>query len=148
MGILGAGNIGRKVAARYKAFETEILYYDIAASDYMEKELNARRGSIEEIVREADILSIHDEIPTDILAVVGGGNGYLKLNRGADRQMPIEINISITSYIIRTYGALYERTKFGSRPDHLVFRRFDPDLWIHGGTPAPHLDRRDRCRHA
>ena len=59
VGVLGAGNIGRKVAARYKAFETEILYYDIAASDYMEKELNARRASIEEIVREADILSIH-----------------------------------------------------------------------------------------
>lgn len=59
IGILGAGNIGQKVAQRYKAFETNILYYNRSVSEFMERELNGKKASLDEIVREADILSIH-----------------------------------------------------------------------------------------
>lgn len=59
VGVLGSGNIGRKAAQRYRAFETNILYYDLHGSDFMEQELQARKASLEEIVREADILSVH-----------------------------------------------------------------------------------------
>jgi len=59
VGILGAGNIGQKVAERYKAFETNILYYNRSNSVFMEQELNAKKASLEEIAREADIISIH-----------------------------------------------------------------------------------------
>ena len=59
VGVLGSGNIGRKVAQRYRAFEANILYYDLHGSDFMEQELQAKKVTLEEIVQQSDILSIH-----------------------------------------------------------------------------------------
>lgn len=59
VGLIGAGNIGRKVARRLAAFECSILYYDIVQAPDIEKDLGARRVSLEELLREADIISLH-----------------------------------------------------------------------------------------
>lgn len=59
LGLIGAGNIGRKVARRLAAFECSILYYDIVQAPDIEKDLGARRVSLEELLREADIISLH-----------------------------------------------------------------------------------------
>ncbi|MHB9099294.1 MAG: NAD(P)-dependent oxidoreductase, partial [Syntrophales bacterium] len=55
----GAGNIGRKVARRLKPFETRILYYDEQSAPDIEKEMDARKVSLDELLRESDIISIH-----------------------------------------------------------------------------------------
>lgn len=59
VGIVGAGNIGRKVAARVKPFETDILYYDAFAVPEMEDAYGARRVELDELVRAADIITLH-----------------------------------------------------------------------------------------
>jgi phosphoglycerate dehydrogenase-like enzyme len=59
VGIIGAGNIGRKVARRFKSFETRILYHDAFPAPDIEKELDARKVSLDELLRESDIISIH-----------------------------------------------------------------------------------------
>ena len=59
VGIVGAGNIGRKVAARVKPFETEILYHDAFAVPEMETAYGARRVELDELVRTADIITLH-----------------------------------------------------------------------------------------
>jgi phosphoglycerate dehydrogenase-like enzyme len=71
VGILGAGNIGRKAAKRYKAFDTNILYYDCFPSEYLEKEIGARRATLEKIVCEADVLSVHLPLFPETRSLIG-----------------------------------------------------------------------------
>jgi phosphoglycerate dehydrogenase-like enzyme len=59
VGLIGVGNVGRKVAKRFKAFETRILYHDIVPALDIEKDLGARRVSLDPLLRESDILSLH-----------------------------------------------------------------------------------------
>ena len=59
VGIVGAGNIGQKVARRAKAFETDIIYYDARDAPALEAELGARRVSLDELVSTADVLTLH-----------------------------------------------------------------------------------------
>ena len=69
--VLGAGNIGRRAAKRYKAFDADILYYDVAVSEYMEKELGAKKATIEEIARTADVISIHLPLFDSTRGIIG-----------------------------------------------------------------------------
>jgi len=60
LGLIGAGKIGRKVAYRFAGFEAKIIYYDVVPAPDIEKNLGARRmATIEELLREADIVSLH-----------------------------------------------------------------------------------------
>lgn len=59
LGLVGAGNIGRKVARRLAGFEAKVIYYDIVPAPDIEKDLGARRVSFEELLKEADIISLH-----------------------------------------------------------------------------------------
>jgi phosphoglycerate dehydrogenase-like enzyme len=71
VGIIGAGNIGRKVARRLKAFETNIIYYDPFTAADIETELGARKVSLEELVSIADIISMHAPLIKDTWGLVG-----------------------------------------------------------------------------
>ena len=60
VGIVGLGHIGKQVAKRLTAFDTETVYYDIAAiPDDVERELNVRPMSFDQLLRESDIVSLH-----------------------------------------------------------------------------------------
>jgi phosphoglycerate dehydrogenase-like enzyme len=59
LGLIGAGKIGRKVAQRFAGFECSVLYYDVVPAPDIEKDLGARRVSLDELLREADIVSLH-----------------------------------------------------------------------------------------
>lgn len=71
IGILGAGKIGRKAAARFKAFETNILYYDSFPSEAIEKELGAQRVSLKELLQESDVLSFHLPLFPETRGLIG-----------------------------------------------------------------------------
>lgn len=59
-GIIGFGKIGQEVAKRSKAFGTNIVYYDVQrASIEVEKSLEVTYLSKEELLRKADIVSLH-----------------------------------------------------------------------------------------
>jgi len=60
IGILGIGNIGRKVAQRVQAFEAQVQYYDkYPLEPARERELKVKRVSLEELFRSSDIISCH-----------------------------------------------------------------------------------------
>lgn len=71
VGIIGAGNIGRKVARRLKAFEADIIYFDPFVAADIEAELGARKVSLTELVTAADIISMHAPLLKDTAGLVG-----------------------------------------------------------------------------
>jgi glyoxylate reductase len=64
LGIIGLGNIGKKVARRARAFETKVQYYDIRRlSEDAEDALGVRFVLFDELLRTSDIVSLH--VPLD-----------------------------------------------------------------------------------
>lgn len=60
VGVIGAGAIGREVMKRVKAFNADILYYDVQPlNEEMEKELGAKFTDLDVLIRESDIITIH-----------------------------------------------------------------------------------------
>ena len=64
LGIVGLGNIGKKVARRAAAFDAAIHYYDIARlSEDREDALGVRFTLFDELLRTSDVVSLH--VPLD-----------------------------------------------------------------------------------
>jgi lactate dehydrogenase-like 2-hydroxyacid dehydrogenase len=60
LGLFGMGRIGQALARRGRGFSMRILYHDaVRASETIEKELGATFVSKEELLREADYVSLH-----------------------------------------------------------------------------------------
>jgi len=73
VGIMGFGNIGQKVARRVQAFDAVVQYYDkFPLKPERERELNAKRVTLEELFRTSDIISCHAPLTNETRHVVGG----------------------------------------------------------------------------
>ncbi|MEG8945670.1 2-hydroxyacid dehydrogenase [Rosettibacter firmus] len=59
VGIIGAGRIGTEVAIRMKAFKTKILYYSRSRNYELEKLTEAKKVSLNYLLKNSDIISIH-----------------------------------------------------------------------------------------
>jgi phosphoglycerate dehydrogenase-like enzyme len=60
VGIVGIGNIGRKVAKRIQSFDAEVQYYDVfRLSAEQEAELGVQYVAFEELLKTSDIISLH-----------------------------------------------------------------------------------------
>lgn len=60
VGVVGFGRIGRRVAQIcHHGFGMNVLYYDVVAAPEMEKELGARKVSLEELIRTAEYITVH-----------------------------------------------------------------------------------------
>ncbi|MBI2822727.1 MAG: lactate dehydrogenase [Acidobacteria bacterium] len=71
VGLVGAGNIGQKVARRLAAFETRIIYYDVVPASDIEAELGASRVTLEDLLREADIITLHLPLLPETRGIIG-----------------------------------------------------------------------------
>ena len=59
LGIVGMGRVGRQVARRAKGFEMRIIYHDARRDEQAERELGAEWLGFEELLPQADIVSVH-----------------------------------------------------------------------------------------
>lgn len=59
LGLLGAGRIGTAMALKSKGFDMTVLYTDAYQNETLEKELGARRVEMDELLAEADYVSVH-----------------------------------------------------------------------------------------
>jgi len=58
-GIIGAGRIGQATAVRAKAFGMKIIYYNRSQKENFEKEQNAKKVSLNQLLKTSDFISVH-----------------------------------------------------------------------------------------
>ncbi len=72
VGIVGAGAIGKKVAKRVQAFEAEVIYYDVyRLPEEKEKELGLTYRPLEELIREAGVITLHLPLLPSTHGIIG-----------------------------------------------------------------------------
>lgn len=71
LGIVGAGRIGTAVAMRSRGFGMSVRYCDPIRNNFLEKELSARLVSLEELLREADFISLHVNLTPETRHLIG-----------------------------------------------------------------------------
>ena len=59
LGIIGFGRIGCEVAARAKAFDMDILCYDVLDIEQVCADLGTRRCGVEELITNSDYITLH-----------------------------------------------------------------------------------------
>ena len=81
IGILGLGAIGKAVAKRAQGFSMRVMAYDPYIDSAFATENNIISASIEEIVREADVISLHLPLTKDTRNIISG-DLMKKMKRG------------------------------------------------------------------
>jgi len=106
MGIVGIGRIGREVAKRAKAFGMRVIYYDVyRPSEEQERELGIEYRELDELLSEADVVSLHLPLTPETKHLINGER-IAKMKDGA-------ILINAARGGIVDEEALYEALKSG-----------------------------------
>ena len=72
IGIVGMGRIGQAVAKRAGGFSMRILYYDVVrAPEPLERSLGLEYRPLEELLREADFVSLHVPLVEETRKLIG-----------------------------------------------------------------------------
>jgi phosphoglycerate dehydrogenase-like enzyme len=72
VGIVGLGNIGKKVARRVAAFDAKAVYYDIVRlSEAEEDALGVRFVLLSELLRTADVVTLHVPLNDSTRGLIG-----------------------------------------------------------------------------
>lgn len=90
IGLLGFGAIGQRVARRLASFECPLLAYDPFANTSVAQQLGVQLVERDEVVRQADFLSLHlpvlpetrGMVDADFLAMMKPGSFLLNTSRG------------------------------------------------------------------
>lgn len=71
LGIVGAGRIGTTMAMKSSGFRMKVLYTDKVRNETLERELDAQKVSLEELMRESDFISIHVLLSPETTHLIG-----------------------------------------------------------------------------
>ncbi|RLF77830.1 D-glycerate dehydrogenase, partial [Thermococci archaeon] len=59
LGVIGTGRIGTAFALKSKGFNMKVLYFNRSKNEKLEKELNAKKVELDQLLRESDFVSLH-----------------------------------------------------------------------------------------
>jgi D-3-phosphoglycerate dehydrogenase len=59
VGVIGLGKVGSRVAARLRAFETEVLVYDPYIPEGRARELGVRLTDLQTLLTQSDVITVH-----------------------------------------------------------------------------------------
>jgi phosphoglycerate dehydrogenase-like enzyme len=84
IGYIGMGRIGQLVAPRLKALDTKGIYYDPAwpLSPEKDKEFGLTRGSFDEVLSKADIITVHVPNTPETFHLIDAA-AFAKMKQGA-----------------------------------------------------------------
>lgn len=82
VGLVGVGRVGRVAAERFKAFGASLVGYDPFLSDDDARALGIRRVSLDELLRTADVISLHMAV-TDATRGMLGAREFALIKDGA-----------------------------------------------------------------
>ena len=83
LGLVGLGNIGKKVARRARAFDMTILYYDIIRlTEDQEDALGVRFALLDELLEASDVVSVHVPL-TSLTRGMMNGRTFAKMQQHA-----------------------------------------------------------------
>jgi len=71
LGIIGLGKIGVEVARRARGFEMKVLYHDQIRRQDLEKEWNIRFSTLDELLSNSDIVTIHTNLTPETKRLIG-----------------------------------------------------------------------------
>jgi D-3-phosphoglycerate dehydrogenase len=81
LGVVGLGRIGKHVAKIAKGFGMEILAFDPFISTDQAKELGIELGSLNEVLANADFITIHTPVTDDTRGILGK-DAFAKMKKG------------------------------------------------------------------
>ena len=83
VGLFGFGNIGRMVARRLRGFDCRVVYYDARRADAgLEASLGVTYVSLEKLLAESDILSLHAPFIPETAKIINAAS-IAKMKTGA-----------------------------------------------------------------
>lgn len=71
LGLVGLGRIGGAVAERARGFRMRVLYHDVVRRQDLETELGVEYRPLEEVLAEADFVSVHTPLTPETRGLVG-----------------------------------------------------------------------------
>lgn len=71
LGLVGLGRIGAAVARRARGFDMRLLYYDVVRRQDLEHELGLEFAALEDVLRQADFVSIHTPLTRNTRHLIG-----------------------------------------------------------------------------
>lgn len=71
LGLVGLGRIGAAVASRARGFGMKMLYYDVIRREDLERELGLEFAPFEEVLRRADVISVHTPLTPETRHFIG-----------------------------------------------------------------------------
>lgn len=72
LGVIGFGRVGRAVARRAMGFDMKVIYYDVQrVSEELEREFNAEYKPLDQLLQEADFISIHLPLTKETRHLIG-----------------------------------------------------------------------------
>ena len=71
LGVVGAGRIGSNFAKKSVGFRMKVLYADAVVNEELEKETDATRVDLDQLLRESDFVSIHVPLMPETTHLVG-----------------------------------------------------------------------------
>jgi D-3-phosphoglycerate dehydrogenase len=71
LGLIGAGRIGAEVAKRALAFGMRVVIYDPYLADERARDIGAERLTLDELLRSADLVSIHVPLTDETSGLIG-----------------------------------------------------------------------------
>ena len=117
LGIVGLGNIGKKVARRAKAFDMKVQYYDIKRlTEDQEDALGVRFVLFDELLQTSDVVSLHVPLDDSTRKIIGARE------LGLMKRDAIIVNTCRGPVIDEDalYAALKENRIFGAGLDVMV----------------------------
>jgi phosphoglycerate dehydrogenase-like enzyme len=119
VGLIGIGYVGKGVARRVRSFDASVIYHDIRRLDTEEeKTLGVRFVSLDELLTEADIISLHTALTPRTKGLIGP--------REFDLMKRTAFLVNTSRGEIIDQGELYRRLE-GRRIAGAALDVFDPE---------------------